>query len=330
MAKEKWLAERKSELLPVDYYHKVFTLPHELNGLTLANKRLVLGILFRSVADTLLQFGRDPRSRLGGKVGFTLVLHTWNQQLLDHFHVHCVIPAGALLSDGRTWVKAKHDSFLFSVRALAIVFRAKFVDALVKAYEGGELTLPGALSELADHQLFEDLIQRLRHKDWVVYSKAPFGGPERVLEYLGRYTHRVAVSNHRLKDVSASGVTFTYRDRRDGNKTKDQTVSGCEFIRRFLLHVLPRGFQRIRHYGILASRGKAETLAACREALDMHEPPAKPQPISAVERLLTVTGIDVKKCPCCFTGQMRRSLLLQNLTSPRFKQPELADCLNTS
>lgn len=307
MTKEKWLAARRAELLPVDYYHKVFTLPHELNALVLANKRVVLALLFRAVSETLLQFGRDRRNRLGGTAGFTLVLHTWNQKLLDHFHIHCVIPAGVLSDDGTTWIAAKSDRFLFPVKALSVVFRAKFLAHLRCAFEDGDLAFPGELAPRGEPHAFADLLSSIATKKWVVYSKAPFGGPERVLEYLGRYTHRVAISNHRLVDVTGGDIAFSYRDRADGNKVKTATVSGHEFVRRFLLHALPRGFTRIRHYGLLASRKKAESLAACRAALGA-APPATPAKIhgGAVERLLALTGIDVLKCPKCATGRMKR------------------------
>ena len=313
MTKEKWLAARKAELLPVDYYHKVFTLPHELNGLVLANRRVIISLLFRSVAETLLQFGRDPRSRLGGKVGFTLVLHTWNQQLHDHFHIHCVIPAGALSPDGSSWISAKSDRFLFSVKALSAVFRAKFLGHLRSAYDSGKLIFSGSLGVVADPQAFADLLASLGGKKWVVYSKAPFGGPERVLDYLGRYTHRVAISNHLLVNITERDVTFAYRDRKDGSRTKTQTVTGHEFIRRFLLHVLPPGFTRIRHYGLLASRNKAENLAACRIALGTEPPPPLPKASSPTERLLELTGIDVLKCRVCAAGRMHRRHSLPDL-----------------
>jgi hypothetical protein len=304
MAKEKWLEARRADLLPVPYYHKVFTLPHQLNTLTLANKRIVLGLLFRAVADTLLQFGRDPRSRLGGKVGFTLVLHTWNQQLLDHFHLHCVIPAGALSDDGATWIPAKHHKFLFSVRAMSIVFRSKFISLLTEAFTAGKLIFPGNLAPLGNATNFDDLLESLRRKKWVVYSKAPFGGPGQVLDYLGRYTHRVALGNHRIRDVGEQSVTFSYRDRANDNKKKTMTLSSDEFIRRFLLHVLPSGFQRIRHYGILAGRSKADALAKCRAALGAATPADAPE-VTAAERLLSVAGIDIKRCPCCKIGEMQ-------------------------
>lgn len=304
MAKERWVEARKAELLPVEYFHKVFTLPHELNGLALVNKRVVLGILFKAVAETLLSFGKDSRSRLGGKVGFTLVLHTWNQQLLDHFHLHCVIPAGGLSEDGRTWIKSRSGGFLFSVKALGIVFRGKFLDALARAYDQEDLIFPGAISDLSNPQLFATLVESLRSKEWVVYSKAPFGGPERVLEYLGRYTHRVAIANHRLVDVADEGVRFSYRDRADDNKTKVAAVSGHEFIRRFLLHALPRGFVRIRHYGFLASRNKQDMLMHCRQALAVRTLEITPR--KSAEEMLLQRGIDLRCCPRCITGRMRK------------------------
>ena len=330
MTKEKWLAARKAELLPVDYFHKVFTLPHELNALTLGNKRVVLTVLFHAVAETLLQFGRDQRSRLGGKTGFTLVLHTWNQQLLDHFHIHCVIPAGVLSADGKTWTPAKSGRFLFSVKALSVVFRAKFLAHLQRAYDGGDLVFPGALSADAEPRAFADLLARLGGKQWVVYSKAPFGGPERVLEYLGRYTHRVAISNHRLVHVTDKDVTFSYRDRADGSKTKTATVSGHEFIRRFLLHVLPKGFTRIRHYGLLASRKKVENLAACRAALGAEASPPTKQPSDPAERLLALTGIDVLKCPNCAQGRMHRRSTLSAPWDISLAQSIAISCANSS
>jgi len=305
MTKERWLDARKSELLPVEYFHKVFTLPHELNNLILTNKRVILDILFKTVAETLLSFGQDPRSRLGGKVGFTLILHTWNQQLLDHFHLHCVIPAGGLAPDGQSWLKNKNPHFLFSVKALGLVFRGKFLAALSTARDEGRLIFPGSVAGLATPQCFDALIGTLRSKEWVVYSKAPFGGPERVLEYLGRYTHRVAISNHRIQDVTEDSVAFSYRDRADGNKPKTTKLSGPEFVRRFLLHVLPSGFVRIRHYGFLASRNKKKMLAKCRESLGVNEPPIFERKTSEA-LLLEKCGINVLLCPHCKVGHMTK------------------------
>lgn len=309
MAKEKWLEDRKADLLPVPYFHNVFTLPHELNDLVLANKRLLLGLLFQEVSKTLLQFGKDPRSRLGGRVGFTLVLHTWNQTLLDHFHLHCVIPAGALSADERRWIASKNERYLFSVKALAKVFRSKYLEGLKQAFDKGKVVFSGQTSHLKNPDLFDDLICRLYAKDWVVYSKAPFGGPEKVLEYLGRYTHRVAISNHRLANIDDDSVTFSYRDRNDASQKKVMTLTGHEFIRRFMLHVLPRGFMRIRHYGLLASRTKTKALNACRQTLGV----SKPEPTtkkSPEQRLFEICGIDLFKCPCCNQGRMQKTLTI--------------------
>ncbi len=305
LTKEKWLKARKAELLPVEYFHSVFTLPHELNPLIIRNKRVLLKVLFQSVSETLLKFGRDKRSRLGGLVGFTLILHTWNQKLLNHFHLHCVIPAGALSFDENRWIKPRNPGFLFSVKALGLVFRSKYLEHLKQAYEDDKLKFSGVVEPLKDPVCFGELIKSLRSKQWVVYSKAPFGGPEKVLDYLGRYTHRVAISNNRILDVDGERVTFSYRDRSDGNKKKACTTTGLEFMRRFLLHILPRGFSRIRHYGFLANRKKKEHLGRCRELLgaEIPSPTTKQTP---EQLLLQVTGIDILKCPCCGNGRMNK------------------------
>lgn len=305
MTKERWLDARKSELLPVEYFHKVFTLPHELNALTLANKRVILNLLFMAVSETLLSFGADKRSRLQAKVGFTLILHTWNQKLMDHFHLHCVIPAGGLSSDGNQWIRSPNPGFLFSVKALGLVFRGKFLGALLAASEQGRLRFPGGLRDLESRGGFNSMIETLRSKEWVVYSKAPFGGPEKVLEYLGRYTHRIAISNNRIQDIDSEGVSFTFRDRANGNIKKVEKIAGSEFARRFLLHTLPLGFVRIRHFGFLASRCKSKLLSKCREALNM-EPYERPAKITSEALLLERCGIDILKCPQCAAGRMAK------------------------
>lgn len=330
MTKEKWLEARKAELLPVSYFHQVFTLPHELNDLTLANKSVVLNLLFKAVSDTVITFGRNPK-HLGGLVGFTLILHTWNQQLFDHFHIHCVMPAGALGPDDG-WIRSKYPEFLFPVKALAIVFRGKFIDLLREAYDCGELQFPGQCSSLSHPVYFRNFLEQLKCKQWVVYSKKSFGGPETTLDYLGRYTHRVAISNHRIKDVADDGVTFSYRDRSDENKEKLTTISGEEFIRRFLLHTLPRGFMRIRHYGFLASRQKKEKLGKCRDALNVVVPvqPDHPQKESPEDRLLRLTGIDILKCPCCESGRMIKGPLLATPTSIKRQSSDHTMIINTS
>lgn len=305
LAKARWLEARKSELLPVSYFHNVFTLPHEVNGLALCNQKVVYTLLFQSVAQTLQEFAADPRHGLSGQLGFTAVLHTWDQKLLHHIHLHCVIAGGALSFDGRRWLHGRHN-FLFPVKALSRVFRGKFLDLLGKAFTKGQLVFPGMIEPLQTPQGFQELLDRLWQKEWIVYSKKPFAGPEQVLDYLGRYTHRIAISNHRLRQVENGQVTFDYRDRKDGNKVKTTTITATEFIRRFLLHVVPSAFCRIRHFGFLANRVKHQQLQRCRQLLDTtQETVATPvAPRGAREQLLQLTGIDVSKCPQCQAGTM--------------------------
>ena len=325
LSKEKWIEARRRDLLPVSYFHQVFTMPHDLNPLTLANRKVVIDILFRSVSEILTAFGKDPAHRLSGQVGFTAVLHTWNQRLLDHFHLHCVIPAGALREDG-TWARARYDNYLFPVQALSITFRGKFVAYLRQAFEQNKLTFPGTLRELSHPVPFEMLLDSLARKHWHVYSKPPFGGPEAVLSYLGRYTHRVAISNHRLVDVSLeNGVAFKYVDRKDGGKEKIECVSGEEFIRRFLLHTIPSGFVRIRHYGFLASSAKKKKLPACRAALGARPPPPTASPRTPEEYLLKLTGIDILACPHCGKGRMHKTREIRKCAPTSFWQAEYRD-----
>jgi predicted Zn-ribbon and HTH transcriptional regulator len=308
LAKAQWLAARQAELLPVPYFHNVFTLPHELNPLILCkeeNKRVVLDLLFRAVAETLLEFGRN---NLGAVPGITMVLHTWDQQLRAHFHVHCVITGGGLSLDGTRWIKS-HPRYLFPVRALGMVFRGKFLDGLRKLYDRGELVLPAVVKEVAhlnNPDCFYALLSKLRHKPWVVYSKAPFAGPEKLLAYLGRYTHRVALSNHRLISCEDGVVRFHYRDRKDGDQRKIAEVSADEFLRRFLRHVLPKGFLRIRHYGLLANRRKAELLQRSRTHLGVAKP-AVPAQKTTAEWIMELVGIDVTRCPKCGSQALERT-----------------------
>jgi hypothetical protein len=288
LAKAKWLEKQTSELLPVGYYHLVFTLPHELNRLILANKKILLALLFKAVSETLLEFGR---TRLGGTVGVIAVLHTWDQTLKDHFHLHCLVPAGALSVDHSSWIKARRN-FLFPVKALSRVFQGKFLDWLKRAGDQGKILG------------INDVIKASRQKNWVVYAKKPFGSPQTVLDYLGRYTHRVALSNDRILNVQKGLVTLSYKDRKDGDRQKTTTLDVQEFIRRFLLHVLPDGFMRIRHFGFLANRSKKRRLAQCRKLLNLD--PALPHcPVeSAKDSLLKITGIDLSRCPYCHEGTM--------------------------
>src|SRR5438093_5612598 len=288
LAKAKWLQKQTSELLPVGYFHVVFTLPHVLNGLILAHKKILFAVLFKAVSETLLEFGR---SRFKGTVGVIAVLHTWDQTLKDHFHIHCLIPAGALSLDHSRWIGAR-PNFLFPVTALSQVFRGKFLALLQQACGKGKI--PAANNE----------IKASRQKSWVVYAKKPFGSPQTVLDYLGRYTHRVALSNDRILNVQNGLVTFSYRDRKDRDRKKTMTLDAQEFIRRFLLHVLPEGFMRIRHFGLLANRVKKQSLAQCRKLLDLQPPLPPCSNLSTKDLLLKLTRVDLSRCPSCLDGTM--------------------------
>jgi len=304
LAKAEWLEARQTELLPVGYYHAVFTLPHDLNPPALYHKKLLFDLLFRAVAETLQNFGRDPKHGLGGKIGFIALLHTWDQQLRFHVHLHCLIPGGALCDGGSRWTSAR-DNFLFPVKALAKVFRGKYIAFLKAAFREGRLRWPPASDGADGTERFHALLRSLWKKPWVVYAKKPFAGPEIVLDYLGRYTHRVAVSNPRLLDVADESVSFTWRDRADGNRQKPLTLPAGEFIRRFLLHVLPKGFVRCRHYGFLAARAKGHDLPRCRQLLGLSPEIPKPPPQAAPERLKNLTGLDPALCPHCKKGSLQ-------------------------
>lgn len=264
-ARDKWLAARQQELLAVPYVHVVFTLPHQLAPLALYNKKILYSLLFRASAATLLEVAADPR-HLGAEIGFLTVLHTWGQNLLHHPHVHCVIPAGGLSADHQQWVHPRYPFFL-PVKVLSRVFRGKFVAGLKQAFQRGDLCLPGALQALRRPEAFGAFLRTLFRQDWVVYAKPPFGGPEHVLHYLARYTHRVAISNHRLVAFGDGKVTFRWKDYAHGSKSHLMTLSAEEFLRRFLLHVLPRGFVRIRFFGLLANRRRTALLPVCRKLL---------------------------------------------------------------
>lgn len=301
LAKERWLAARRSEFLPVPYFHVVFTLPHELNALAQGNPRAIYALLFQSVSDTLIEFGANPRW-LGGAIAATLVLHTWGQTLSQHLHLHCLIAGGALAPDGH-WITSRRG-FLFPVSALSPVFRGKFLAGLKQLFGEGKLKLAGSSATLADPRKQHHLFSALHKTDWVVYAKRPFAGPEQVLDYLGRYTHRVAISNHRLLSCDDTAVRFRYKDYAHGNRRKVLALEPAEFIRRFLLHVLPSGFMRIRHYGILANRAKREKLAAARRALNQPSV-AEPRPPESVEAFwLRVAALDIHQCPHCKAGRM--------------------------
>jgi len=299
LAKVKWLDKQSSELLPVGYFHLVFTLPHELNALILTNKKMLLSHLFKAVGETLVDFGR---TRLGGQIGFITVLHTWNQTLLDHFHLHCLVPAGALSLDQKRWSPARKN-FLFPVTALSIVFRGKFLDLLKNACARNKLLFVGQSASLADPLAFKVLFNALRKKPWIVYAKKPFGSPVHVLDYLGRYTHRVALSNERILSAHNGKITFSYRDRKNHDQKKTMPLDAHEFIRRFLLHVIPKGFVRVRHFGFLANRSKS-LLSKCRRLLDLGPVPPKLPQKSVHELMLQLTGIDITRCPLCQKGTL--------------------------
>jgi len=266
-ARQRWIAARKQELLETRYFHVVFTLPHELHSLILQNEAELYNLLFRTVADTLLEVAANPE-HLGAEIGFFGILHTWGQNLLFHPHIHCVIPGGGLASDHTHWIHPRYPFFL-PIKVLSKVFRGKFVDGLKRALRQGRLTFAGAIERMAEPKCFAAFLRTLFRQDWVVYAKPAFGGPEQVLRYLGRYTHRVAISNHRLLAFDGRHVTFRWRDYAHGNKQRLMTVAADEFIRRFLVHVLPKGFVRIRHFGFMANYQRSASLKLCRQLLGM-------------------------------------------------------------
>ena len=304
LAKAEWLESRIEELLPVPYYHVVFTIPEEIASVAFQNKRVVYSILFRAAAETLRIIALDPK-HLGAQIGFLAVLHTWTQTLLHHPHVHCVIPAGGLSPDKNNWISCR-EGFFLPVRVLSRLFRAKFLHYLKQAYNRGKLQFFSDLMPMAESRAFSQLLGRSRKSDWVVYAKRPFAGPFQVLDYLGRYTHRVAISNDRLVKLEGGKVTFRYRDRKDNDRIKPMTLDASEFIRRFLLHILPDGFVKIRHYGILSNRKRNTKLGLCKRLLGVdcwHE--GREKKSESWQDLLTrITGHDPRICPYCGKGTM--------------------------
>jgi hypothetical protein len=291
-ARERWIAARQRELLPTRYVHVVFTLPRELAPLTLQNKKIIYDLLFRASAETLLEVARDPRRR-GAEIGFFSVLHTWSQKLGLHPHVHCVIPAGGLSLEHTRWVKSR-DHFFLPIKVLSRVFRGKFVAALQCAFREGHLRFSGNLTLLAQPKIFAAWLRPLFRKDWVIYSKPPFGGPQHVLQYLGRYTHRVAISNHRLISFADGKVTFRWRDSAHQNQQRLMTLSVDEFLRRFLFHLLPKGFVRIRNFGFLANRRRTVLLPLCFQLLSSRPASQTGQGSSTADG-----AKDLWRCPQC-------------------------------
>jgi len=299
-ARQRWLAAREQELLETSYFHVVFTLPHQLNPLVAQNPRLLYNLLFSASAATLLEVAADPK-HLGAQIGFCSILHTWGQNLLDHPHMHCVVPAGGLAPDHSRWVKPRYPFFL-PVKVLSRVFRGKLLAALRRSFRRNELRFCGQLQELAGKKRFADFLRTLFRQDWVVYAKPAFGGPAQVLRYLGRYTHRVAISNHRLLAFDGDQVTFRWKDYAHGGKQRKMTLSAVEFLHRFLAHVLPKGFVRIRHFGFLANCHRGRRLPLCQRLLAM-------VPVVPSSNTITADRM-VWSCPRC-QGEMT---VLERLT----------------
>jgi len=325
LAKARWLEARLTDLLPVPYFHVVFTLPEQLASVALQNKRLVYNLLFSAAAETLRTIAADPR-HLGAEIGFLAVLHTWSQTLRHHPHLHCVVPGGGLSVDGERWVSCRLGFFL-PVNVLARLFRRLFLQGLERTYEQGKLSFHGSSAHLAKPLAFNRLCASLRAREWWVYAKPPFGGPEQVLAYLGRYTHRVAISNHRLLSLKDGNVTFSWKDYRNGNQQSLMTLSTDEFMRRFLLHVLPRGFQRIRQFGLLANRRRRQQLARCRQLLGTPVQSTEPLPADYKSLYQSVTGKSLQHCPACRTGNMKFAKPLASLLTygvPNSRCPSVA------
>ena len=321
LVRAQWLEDRQTELLPVEYFHVVFTVPQEIAAIAYQNKAVVYDILFRTTAETLRTIAGDPK-HLGAEIGFIAILHTWGQNLMHHPHLHCVVPGGGIASNGERWVSCRPGFFL-PVRVLSRLFRRLFIAQLQLAFDHGELQFFNCLEALRSRVAFAKHLAPAMRAEWVVYAKPPFGGPKQVLEYLGRYTHRVAISNNRLREFSDGAVTFAWKDYRHESRNKTMTLDAHEFIRRFLLHVLPSGFQRIRHYGLLANRYREVRLNQCRDLL------AAPVPVVASEtaiedyrdRYQRLTGVSLRDCPHCGRGQMVRIETFLPGTFPRGPPP---------
>ena len=325
----RWVEDRAADLLPVEYFHVVFTLPAALAPIALQNARVVYGLLFQAVSETLRQLAADPK-HLGAEIGFLAVLHTWGQNLQHHPHVHCVVPGGGLSPDGSRWVSCRPGFFL-PVRVLGRLFRGKFLALLRAAFDGGKLSFHGQLAHVAEPAEFRRTLAATADIDWVVYAKPPFGGPEQVVKYLARYTHRAAISNHRLIGIEGDQVEFLWKDYARGGKQKAMKLQAVEFLRRFLMHILPTGFMRIRHYGFLANRVCREKLELCRSLLAAIASGVAAQAISE-SNPVSPTRPEGHICPACGEGRM---VIIETLTPTagdrrgqacREPAPELAGC----
>lgn len=302
--KEQWLEARQADLLPIPYFHVVFTLPETLRPVALQHQAVVYDLLFQAASQTLMQLTRDPQ-HLGAEIGCTMLLHTWSQTLNYHPHVHGMVTGGGLSPDGSRWIGSRKDFFL-PVKVMSRLFRGKVLAALKQAYQAGHLPFSGALAAWADEKIFRQQLTPLYQQDWIVYCKPPFGRPEQTLAYLARYTHRVALSNDRLLNIEDDHVTFSYREATDRTRIQPMTIPAFEFIRRFLLHVIPHQFRRIRHYGLLSNRSRATKLQQAQQLLGARAPAHRlettPKP-TWQERLHRLTGVDPRRCPCCGQGR---------------------------
>jgi len=305
LQKERWIEARNEDLLPIQYFHVVYTIPSELNPLVIMNQKIMYNLMFRSVSETLVELSGNPK-HLGARIGFMGVLHTWGQNLMDHPHIHCVVTGGGLSLDGNSWVSCR-KRFFIPVRVLSALFRGKLLSYLKNAFEAQELIFPGGIGHLKESHVFESFTKQFYHKKWIVYCKPPFDGAEGVLQYLGRYTHRIAISNNRILKVEDGTVTFRWRDYAGGNKQKTMVLKVDEFIRRYLLHVLPNRYVRIRHFGLLANRSRKDNITLCRKLLDTRITMSQEKKKETwQEQLLRVCGIDVTACPVCQKGRMFR------------------------
>jgi hypothetical protein len=317
-----WIDDRKEDLLDVEYFHVVFTVPQDMAAIAAQNKTQVYGILFRATAETLRTIAADPQ-HLGAAIGFFAVLHTWGQTLVHHPHLHCVVPGGGLSPDGTRWVACRRGFFL-PVRVLSRLFRRVFLQDLQAAYDAGTLRLVGSLQSLRDRTAWTRALAAVRQTEWVVYAKPPFAGPQQVVDYVGRYTHRVAIANHRLLDMDGGQVRFTYTDYRADppNTSKTMTLAATEFIRRFLLHVLPTGFHRIRYYGFLGARHRRAQLTRCRQLLgppaSLTTPTKAPPRTDYRDHVERLTGVSLRMCPACHHGEM---ILIERLLPARNAVP---------
>ena len=303
LTKEQWLNDRKSELLPCGYFHLVFTVPHDLNPIIRSNKRITMNILFAAVNDTLKAFAKDPKWRLCGQLGFISVLHTWSQTLMDHFHLHCLIPAGALSFTKDRWIPAQ-NAYLFKITSLAKAFKNSYLKRLKNAYLKNELIFTEKTVQLQPEPNFNRFIDTVSNTQWIAYAKRPFAGPEQVLEYLGRYTHRVAISNNRILAIDNGRITFTYRDRQSNNQLKTMTLDVHVFIRRFLLHILPDGLSKIRYFGFLAHTNKNKDIPRIRQIIDPNAQLPQKSKETIFDMMLRLTGVDITCCPMCGKGKM--------------------------